>query len=676
MKQSLTGLLVLLTAPLCATGARAAEVFTYVDLVNRLTDLERVAVLPAEGETCAQWSSYDRASRYDAETDTYVAWDANADGNGIIRREGNTSVIAEMQGPGVIWRIWSATAAEGHVKVYLDDQETPAIDMPFIDYFNHENEPFTRPSLVHRTAMGYNSYVPIPYSESCRITADDGWGAYYHFVYTTFPPGTELPTFGMELSEDELAALDRAEAVLGAQGPPPLGPYPEQKTVTVDAVATPGKEIEFAALDGARAITRLRVSLDTPGTPADYEFLRNLTLAIYWDGERTPAVWCPLGDFFGTAPGVNDYTSLPLGMTRDGFYSNWFMPFADGARVCLTNENAEACRIRLELTHAPLQRPVAEYGRFHAKWHRDAFLQPERRPIDWTLLKTQGRGRFCGVMLHVWNPRGGWWGEGDEKFFVDGERFPSTFGTGSEDYFGYAWCSPELFQNAYHNQTISMNNRGHISVNRWHITDNIPFQRLFEGAIEKYFPNARGTLYASTVYWYLAPGGLDPYDARPQDERIGYWTPIEIYRVPGALEGEKLEVLSRSAGELAHQDMVGFGENWSNDTHLWWTGAAPGARLELGIPVAEDGVYRLTAQMTKAPDYGIVQVTLDGKSLGAPIDLYATGVVATGTLDWGEHPLTAGQHSLGLEITGANPQAVKAHMVGLDYVRLETVDQD
>jgi hypothetical protein len=122
--------------------------------------------------------------------------------------------------------------------------------------------------------------------------------------------------------------------------------------------------------------------------------------------------------------------------------------------------------------------------------------------------------------------------------------------------------------------------------------------------------------------------------------------------------------------------MVGFGENWSNDTHLWWTGAAPGARLELGIPVAEDGVYRLTAQMTKAPDYGIVQVTLDGKSLGAPIDLYATGVVATGTLDWGEHPLTAGQHSLGLEITGANPQAVKAHMVGLDYVRLETVDQD
>ena len=88
--------------------------------------------------------------------------------------------------------------------------------------------------------------------------------------------------------------------------------------------------------------------------------------------------------------------------------------------------------------------------------------------------KTEGQGRFCGVMLHVWNPRGGWWGEGDEKFCIDGEKFPSTIGTGSEDYFGYAWCNPTLFENCYHNQTISMNNRGHISVNRWHITDNVP----------------------------------------------------------------------------------------------------------------------------------------------------------------------------------------------------------
>ena len=71
---------------------------------------------------------------------------------------------------------------------------------------------------------------------------------------------------------------------------------------------------------------------------------------------------------------------------------------------------------------------------------------PKDRWPDWIMLRTEGRGRFCGVSLHVWNPRGGWWGEGDEKFFVDGEKFPSTFGTGSEDYFGYAWGCPSLFQ--------------------------------------------------------------------------------------------------------------------------------------------------------------------------------------------------------------------------------------
>ena len=89
-------------------------------------------------------------------------------------------------------------------------------------------------------------------------------------------------------------------------------------------------------------------------------------------------------------------------------------------------------------------------------------------------------------MLHVWNPRGGWWGEGDEKFFVDGEKFPSTFGTGSEDYFGYAWCDPHLFQRPYHAQTMTQMNKGHQSVLRWHITDNVPFETSFEGCIEKY----------------------------------------------------------------------------------------------------------------------------------------------------------------------------------------------
>ena len=130
----------------------------------------------------------------------------------------------------------------------------------------------------------------------------------------------------------------------------------------------------------------------------------------------------------------------------------------------MVNDGKAPRNVSFEVVHAPLSQPIAQLGRFHAKWHRDAFLPQEpERWIDWPILKTEGAGRFVGVMLHVWNPRGGWWGEGDEKFFVDGEKFPSTFGTGSEDYFGYAWSSPRLFQHAYHNQTHNDgNNRGHV----------------------------------------------------------------------------------------------------------------------------------------------------------------------------------------------------------------------
>ena len=86
----------------------AQQTFTYNDLIHRLTDFQSPAVLPAAGETCRQWSSWDRASQYDADAGRYVRWDANGDGSGIIRQEGEYEVMAEMEGPGCIWRIWSA----------------------------------------------------------------------------------------------------------------------------------------------------------------------------------------------------------------------------------------------------------------------------------------------------------------------------------------------------------------------------------------------------------------------------------------------------------------------------------------------------------------------------------------------------------------------------------------
>ena len=277
-------------------------------------------------------------------------------------------------------------------------------------------------------------------------------------------------------------------------------------------------------------------------------------------------------------------------------------------------------------------------------------------------------------MLHVWNPRGGWWGEGDEKFFVDGEKFPSTIGTGSEDYFGYAWCNPTLFSNCYHNQTISKNNKGHVSVNRWHITDNIPFQKSFEAAIEKYYPNNKPTLYAATVYWYQAAGQKTRTSLCRWRSARATGVPIEVSKVKGALEGEEMKILRKDRRQSGTAGYVrATGSDWSNESHLWWTDAKPGDTLDLAVPVEKAGTYRLKMQLTKAVDYGIVQLSLDGKKLGEPIDLFNNGVVATGVLDMGMHELSKGQHVLRVEIVGANEKAVKSYMFGLDYMKLEEV---
>jgi hypothetical protein len=208
-------------------------------------------------------------------------------------------------------------------------------------------------------------------------------------------------------------------------------------------------------------------------------------------------------------------------------------------------------------------------------------------------------------------------------------------------------------------------------VNRWHITDNIPFQKSFEAAIEKYYPNAKPTLYAAIAYWYQGAGQRDPYEPVPAGQRSGYWGPIEVFKVKGALEGEELKILRKTAGNPAPQDLSGHGSDWSGESHLWWTGAKPGDTLELAVPVEKAGTYRLKMQFTKAIDYGIVQLSLDDKKLGGPIDLFNRGVVATGVLDMGTHELSQGRHVLKVEIVGANERAVKSYMFGLDYLKLE-----
>ncbi|WP_397568946.1 PVC-type heme-binding CxxCH protein [Schlesneria sp. T3-172] len=147
-------------------------------------------------------------------------------------------------------------------------------------------------------------------------------------------------------------------------------------------------------------------------------------------------------------------------------------------------------------------------------------------------------------------------------------------------------------------------------------------------------------------------------------------------RVPNAIEGEGLKIVGKSAGNVSSQPMAGFTKDkWSGNDHLWWTGASPGAKLELELPVETEGTYEIDAVLTMARDYGIVQLLLDDEPIGAPADCYDIDVVTTGELSFGIRRLTKGTHKLGFQITGANPNAVKGYMVGLDYIKLTRTDR-
>lgn len=164
---------------------------------------------------------------------------------------------------------------------------------------------------------------------------------------------------------------------------------------------------------------------------------------------------------------------------------------------------------------------------------------------------------------------------------------------------------------------------------------------------------------------YLASPGQVP--------RPGEGPADTVMRVPGALEGESLKITAKTGGEAMPQNMAGFPDSrWSGDDQLWWTGAKPGDRLTLALPVTQPGKYALKAVFSRAPDYGVARFLLDGKPLGdKQADFFGWKVTATPLLTLGEAELTSGEHAFTIEITGANPEAVKAFMIGLDYLWLE-----
>jgi len=515
----------------------AQKHLSYIDLVKRLYDLEYLATLPSQGEKSGTFSSYDRASKYDKNSDSYIEWDANHDGSGYIRKEGEDIVIFEDMGTGVIWRIWSALASEGHIKIYIDNDNNPVVDKPFkelfevfpaVDAINIMNFP----NLVYTLSRGRNHFLPIAYNKYCKIVLSPGWGAYYHITYSNFQ-NVSVQSFTDSYSRQENIFLAETDRFLGNRGYS-RKKYDNEKREIIPITVPSDKDVTVKILEGKKAITYLTLEPADRFAEIGPELLNDLWLSITWDNDSHSAVLSPIGKFFGAYNENHNYRSLPLGIIGNQFYSNWYMPFAEKASIKLINKGDKDMDIVMSLVFKNIDESPADLLRFNARWfeedHFEKGQKEKGKEIDWVFFKTDGIGRYCGVTFFVdnrweepdlpantwwygaWDKKNidWWWGDGDEKFFVDGEKFPSTFGTGSEDYIGYAWSAEPpfpTFDSPFASQpSTPINGNGFTVVNRFQIADNIPFHKSFTGCLERYkkgqVTNSHNCFITATVYWY------------------------------------------------------------------------------------------------------------------------------------------------------------------------------
>jgi hypothetical protein len=694
-------------------SSQADRALTYGDLAARLYDLQQLAVPPVHGEKSGAATSYDRASHFDPATDRYINWRANGDGGGSVRSTGKSIVAAELEGPGVVWRIWSADPKDGPIRFYVDGEEQPVLDVSFRSLFDTDRGPFRFKQLVREMAKGRNCFVPIPFNKSLRIEFGEGWGMYYQITYTTFPKGWSVPSFRGTFGDAELDALARADRAWASRGQPVLRPNVRRIEKVIDLAR--GESVDAVSVDGSGAIAELRLDIDETDPTEQAKMLRELALTMFWDGEQHPSVACPVGDFFGSAPAVHPYQSLPAGMSQGSLRSSWYMPFERGARIKITNDGKSRRYLRVTASVGPLSRPADELLRFHAKWHRDDYgsagidrFTSDRYP-DWPVLKiSNGKGRFCGMHLHVWNPLHKWndalaaqyeqptsdmcnddawfqsvvvadrywYGEGEEKFFVDGEKFPSTYGTGTEDYFGFAWGTPALFESATQAQTVNTDNTGHVSLVRYHIADNVPFEESFEASIEKYHGNNWPVQYAVTPFWYQSAGTTDRYSLAAVGERVGYER-LPSPRQPRVPEGSRYEadrdMVSINADHTRPQDMTGFGPRWSSNSQLLIEGRI-GAEAKLRFAVEKPFDGDIALQLTQAPDYGICDVAIDERPVVRGTDCYAAGAQPAPPLVIEGITLEPGIHTLTFKLTGANAAArffrEDRYLLGIDFLEL------
>ncbi len=253
------------------------------------------------------------------------------------------------------------------------------------------------------------------------------------------------------------------------------------------------------------------------------EAYRDTVLRFSWDGETEPSVEVPLGDFFCNGHGIRcDINSLPIAVNPSGgFNSYWPMPFRKSTKITIENQSGEDIpeffyQIDYSLTEVP-----DEAAYFHAQWRRS--MTSREYPEHVILDGVKGQGHYVGTYIAWSQFSSGWWGEGEVKFYIDGDvEYPTICGTGTEDYFGGAWCfDGRTYSTAFLGYPLFRKSEEAVPLHglyRWHIYDPIRFKKDLKTTIQAlgWWPNGAYEPLtddiASAVFWYQS----EPHNSFPK----------------------------------------------------------------------------------------------------------------------------------------------------------------
>jgi len=294
---------------------------------------------------------------------------------------------------------------------------------------------------------------------------------------------------------------------------------------------TPGQTLSILDVDGPGMISHMWFTINAP----EPYHLKRIVMRIYWDGEESPSVEAPIGDFFGLGNGsYYGWQSAVLSAGSDRSLNCWFpMPYAKHARITITNEgkmsvnslywnidyrqDAKPLPAGTLYFHADYRQAYPAHG-LVKDWYSNGDPQVNyRRNLDgkdnYTWFEAQGHGQFVGVTMSVFQNQDGWWGEGNDMFFIDDATTPTMVGTGSEDYFLGAWDFGGPAQFPLHGSPVVgpelAGSRS--SVYRFHLDSPVPFKKSMRATIEHGHANGRSDNFSSVAYWYQS----EPHQAFP-----------------------------------------------------------------------------------------------------------------------------------------------------------------